>query len=117
MAKSTMAVGSTPGFVDWWIISSNWKVLDPGAAHTAEGHKIHEIYYCITEIFPLTIKNQRTVFKYCVNKFKPKQPEMSGLKFSYLMDKLCSYKCWMLWVYFIFLTCSHLYKKTLILEL
>lgn len=31
----TSPLGNDPGFVDWCIISSNWNVFDPGAAHTA----------------------------------------------------------------------------------
>lgn len=34
--EQTIPLGSVPGFVDWCIISSNWNVFEPGAAHTAE---------------------------------------------------------------------------------
>jgi len=30
----TIPSGSDPAFVDWCIISSNWNVFEPGAAHT-----------------------------------------------------------------------------------
>lgn len=32
----TNPLGNVPDFIDWCIISSNWNVLEPGAAHTVK---------------------------------------------------------------------------------
>lgn len=37
--KQTIPSGSDPVFVEWYIISSNWNVFEPGAAHTAQKEK------------------------------------------------------------------------------
>lgn len=32
----TIPSGSDPAFADWCIVSSNWNVFEPGAAHTEQ---------------------------------------------------------------------------------